>query len=103
MDDPDALAGLAGNWTHSYEEDHDDVHVYRPSASFPFPPSRRGRHMLEFTGTKQVRTGGPGPDDRPRLVPGTMTSLGANRYRLGDETLTVVEYQPGVLLKIRRT
>ncbi len=37
---------LFQRWIHSYEEDHDDVLVFRP-ADFAFPPAR-GRDGLEF-------------------------------------------------------
>ncbi|WP_433367287.1 hypothetical protein ACQPZX_39335 [Actinoplanes sp. CA-142083] len=35
-----------GRWTHSYEEDHDGVQVYRPDG-YDFPPAR-GRRGIEF-------------------------------------------------------
>jgi hypothetical protein len=37
---------LAGRWTHSFEEDHDGITVYR-RADFTFPPAR-GRRGVEF-------------------------------------------------------
>ena len=30
----------SGSWTHSFEEDADGIEVYRPTATFVFPPSR---------------------------------------------------------------
>ena len=37
---------VVGRWGHSFEEDHDDVLVYRPS-DYDFPRAR-GRDGLEF-------------------------------------------------------
>jgi hypothetical protein len=37
---------LVGRWTHSFEEDHDGVTVYRHD-DFAFPPAR-GRRGVEF-------------------------------------------------------
>jgi hypothetical protein len=37
---------LLGRWTHSFEEDHDGVTVYRRT-DFAFPPAR-GRRGVEF-------------------------------------------------------
>jgi hypothetical protein len=37
---------LDGRWTHSFEEDHDGVSVYRRE-DFAFPPAR-GRRGVEF-------------------------------------------------------
>lgn len=43
---PDNEERLLGQWTHSFEEDHEEVRVYRPS-SHNFPPAR-GRGGMEF-------------------------------------------------------
>ncbi|WP_187776189.1 hypothetical protein [Antrihabitans cavernicola] len=40
------MADPIGRWGHSFEEDHDDVTVYRP-ADFDFPRAR-GRDGIEF-------------------------------------------------------
>ena len=99
-------AGLSGSWTHSYEEDEGDVQLYRPTQSFPFPPSRRGRETLEFGGAGRVLTGMPGPDDRRVLTNTSMTPLGMNRFRLeemgtgGGRVIEIVEARPD-LLKVR--
>lgn len=37
---------MVGRWTHSFEEDHDGVTVYRRD-DFAFPPAR-GRRGVEF-------------------------------------------------------
>ena len=100
-----AGAGLAGSWTHSYEEDEGDVRLYRPSASFAFPPSRRGRETLDFGAAGQVQTGMPGPDDRRVLANAKLTSLGMQRYRLEEggtpgQVIEIVEAGPD-MLKVR--
>jgi hypothetical protein len=54
-----------GTWAHSFEEDEGDIQVYRLRASYPFPPSRRGRETLEFDASGRASAAGmPGPDDR---------------------------------------
>lgn len=53
---------LNGSWSHSHEEDRDDVQVFRPG-DHAFPPSRgRTGFTLRADGTAGV--GSPGPDDR---------------------------------------
>lgn len=91
----------AGSWIHSFEEDEDGVEVFRPSASFPFPPSRRPRRTLEIGADGQAGIGTPGPDDRLRHAKATIQPLGRNRFGLGDgRVIEVVETGPGVL-KVR--
>jgi len=90
--------GLSGTWAHSYEEDEGDVQVYRPHDTFPFPPSRQGRATLDFRGAGQVVSGMPGPDDRQMHSAAELTSLGMNRFRLGDaRVIEVLESGPDVL------
>jgi len=60
---------LARSWTHSHEEDVDDLMVFRPSGT-DFPPSR-GRMSFDLGATGVARSGGPGPDDRRITVEGT--------------------------------
>jgi hypothetical protein len=99
-------AELGGTWTHSFEEDEADVRVYRPTHSFPFPPSRRGRDVLEFGAEGEVAMGGPGPDDRVRLTRARLTALGMNRYGVGGtaeepgRVIEIVQATPEVL-KVR--
>lgn len=50
-------------WWHSFEEDHDDVAVYRPDG-FGFPPAR-GRRGLEIEPDGSVIELGLGRDDVP--------------------------------------
>jgi hypothetical protein len=44
-----------------------------------------------------VVTGMPGPDDRPRHVSGSLTALGMNRYRLGNQVVELIEATPEAL------
>lgn len=52
---------LVGSWTHSHEEDHDDVQVYRPG-EHELPPSR-GRSSFTLRSDSTAAAGPPGPDD----------------------------------------
>jgi len=88
------VAVLGGRWLHSFEEDEGDMQVYRPAASFDFPPTRRGRETLDFGMPGQVTTGMPGPDDRTRSTSSNLVALGANRYRIGGQVVEVVEASP---------
>jgi hypothetical protein len=103
--DPHA-APATGSWTHSFEEDEGDVRVYRPSASFTFPPARAPRETLELHAGGNLTVHGPGPDDRPRASQGNWSTLGANRLRLSpagatDQDIEVIEATPEIL-KLRR-
>jgi hypothetical protein len=101
-----APARLCGSWTHSFEEDEAGLQVYRPTRSFAFPPSRRGREVLEFGAGGEVAMGAPGPDDRPRFRHASLTELGMSRYSVGGtaeqpgQVIEVVEATPEVL-KVR--
>jgi len=83
----------AGEWTHSHEEDDDEILVYRPAATFPFPPTRGGRDSLRVRDDGTIVTLTPGPDDRPR-----QTGI---RDAGDTSALRVVEVNPEIL-KIRR-
>ena len=99
-------ASIQGSWTHSFEEDHGDILVYRPTHTFSFPPAR-GRATLEFGEGGELTEWTPGPDDRPRDTAGRWTDLGMNRFRLGGtadapgRVIEVVERTPDIL-KIRK-
>lgn len=96
-------ASIHGSWTHSFEEDQGDVLVYRPTGSFAFPPSRRGRETLEFGEGGELIKREPGPDDRTRASAGRWTALGMNRVSLkdpaqpGGRVIEVVEVTPEIL------
>ncbi|MDN2704733.1 hypothetical protein O0881_22360 [Janthinobacterium sp. SUN100] len=110
------MALPSGSWTHSFEEDADGVEVYRPTTTFAFPPSRKGRKVLEFgapagamaQGEMTVTSMAPGPDDRPRASPvARLHPLGMGRYALSDaagtqEVIDIVEATPDVLRLSRR-
>lgn len=102
----------SGSWTHSFEEDAAGIEVYRPTATFAFPPSRKGRKVLDFdvatdameSGAATVTTMAPGPDDRPRAGPTAMLlPLGMNRYALGgtpeapQDVIEIVEAASDIL------
>ena len=101
----------SGSWTHSFEEDADGIAVYRPTATFAFPPSRKGRKVLDFgaptgamaQGEATLTSMAPGPDDRPRAGPATrLRPLGLGRYALSDpagaqDVIDIVEATPEVL------
>ena len=106
----------SGSWTHSFEEDADGIEVYRPTATFAFPPSRKGRKVLEFgAGKVSMEVGeatlismAPGPDDRPLAGPSArLRPLGMGRYALGyasgaQDVIDIVEATPDVLRLARR-
>lgn len=86
------IAAAVDRWTHSFEEDTDGVEVYRPSATFAFPPSRRGRKVLQFSGGGDqpvaVAALRPGPDDRPHAAP--------------PPAIDIIEATPAILRLVRR-
>ena len=55
-----------GEWTHSHEEDEQNIRVYRRTDSFAFPPTRAGRDWLRVDTSGEIVQLTPGPDDRPR-------------------------------------
>ena len=97
-----------GSWTHSFEEDEAGVAVYRPTATFAFPPSRKGREVLRFATQDDGEPGVtwllPGPDDRPRAAPpDTLRALGQGRYAMGSgRELQIIEATPTILKMCRR-
>jgi len=94
------VQGLAGSWTHSFEEDQGGEQVFRRTGGFSFPASRRPRDVLDFSAA-QATTVTPGPDDKQQRSSAPLTPLGMRRYRLGDgRELEVVEAGAEVL-KIR--
>ena len=58
MTDP---ASLVGAWTHSHEEDHDGIQVFRPG-DLELPPSR-GRTSFTLRSDSTAAAGTPGPAD----------------------------------------
>ena len=101
-------APVGGSWTHSFEEDEGGLLVYRPTGTFAFPPSRRGRETLVVGDGGELIEQTPGPDDRPRAsAEGPWRPLGMHRYGLGGtpdapaRVLEIVEATPEIL-KIRK-
>jgi hypothetical protein len=92
---------LTGAWSHSFEEDEAEVRVYRPSDSFAFPPARRVRDTLEFTGAGQVIVGVPGPDDRLQRTNSSLTPIGMGCYRIGDARVIEVIQAASDILKLK--
>lgn len=104
----DQGAAPTGSWTHSFEEDEATALVYRPTHSFAFPPSRRGRDSLEFSPDGSLTAQAPGPDDRPRATAaGQWRALGMNRFGVGgmpgapEQVLEILE-ATAEMLKVRR-
>ncbi|MGK5077982.1 hypothetical protein [Janthinobacterium sp. HLX7-2] len=112
------MARPSGSWTHSFEEDAAGIEVYRPTATFAFPPSRKGRKVLEFDaeadaggmadGGLRMTSMSPGPDDRPCAGPvAHLLPLGMGRYALAgtqtpQDVLEIVEATPDILRLARR-
>ena len=69
-------------WTHSREEDTNDMTVFRPS-SFPFPPSR-GREGIEFLENGEFIHYRIGATDRSEAVVG--------RWRVERDNLIEVDF-----------
>ena len=75
---------LVRGWTHSHEEDHDGLTVFRP-ADYRFPPSR-GRQSFRLEPNGALVHSGPAPDDRTQRSEGrwkfegnVLTLTGAGR------------------------
>lgn len=75
----------AQTWWHSFEEDHDDVAVYRPDG-FGFPPAR-GRRGLEVDPDGTVVELGLGRDDTPSRT--TDSPVPLEVLRVADDRLEV--------------
>lgn len=70
---------VPGRWVHSFEEDVDDIEVYRPE-EHAFPPTRGGRQILEVTPDGTLIEWAAGPDDRPIPTGVEHAPAGMNRY-----------------------
>ncbi len=70
-------------WGHSFEEDTDDITVYRP-AEYDFPLSR-GRAGIEFKPEGNVIYWEIGPVDTPRGVKGHWRIEGPGRMNVSFE------------------
>ncbi|MEU2540657.1 hypothetical protein [Streptomyces iakyrus] len=98
-------SGLFRSWLHSYEEDHEDVRVYRPD-DFPFPPAR-GRRGMEFAPDGTFVDHPLGRGDAPGAVPGRWRLVPDRRIELTfdgdrpDRELEIVRCDADVL-QVRR-
>ncbi|MZF84901.1 hypothetical protein [Streptomyces sp. SID5643] len=96
---------LFRSWLHSYEEDDDDVRVYRPD-DFPFPPAR-GRRGMEFAPDGTFVDHPLGRGDAPGTVPGRWRLVADRRIELTfggdrpDRALEIVRCDADVL-QVRR-
>ena len=94
-------------WTHSREEDPEDILVYRPK-DYPFPPAR-GREGLEFRKNGEFISYQIGPTDRGLAVPGRWSIQNTNKVKVqflnksvSSYTLTILECDDRIL-KVRQT
>ncbi|WP_033306750.1 hypothetical protein RFN58_32920 [Streptomyces iakyrus] len=98
-------SGLFRSWLHSYEEDHEDVRVYRPD-DFPFPPAR-GRRGMEFAPDGTFVDHPLGRGDAPGAVPGRWRLVPDRRIELTfggdrpDRELEIVRCDADIL-QVRR-
>ncbi|MFI6038959.1 hypothetical protein ACIBBD_33460 [Streptomyces sp. NPDC051315] len=76
-------AALFRAWLHSYEEDHDDVTVFRPE-DHPFPPAR-GRRGMEFAPDGSFADHPVGRGDAPDTVRGRWRAVGDRRVAVSFE------------------
>jgi hypothetical protein len=74
---------IVGSWIHSWEEDTDEVTVYRPE-DYPFPPSR-GREGYEFLSGGSLIYHGIGPADGPTSEPGRWEETAPNQVAITIE------------------
>jgi hypothetical protein len=91
MSDP--TTALAGRWMHSFEEDHGDVLVYRPT-NLDFPRAR-GRDGIEFAPDGSSVERAIGRADAQQAVPGRWRPayggrLAVTTERGGEQVLEVL-------------
>ncbi len=100
MSDSSSRRRLIGRaWTHSHEEDHDGLAVYRPSER-DFPPAR-GRDSFDLSPDGALIRSAPGPDDRTQRTAGSWTIDGdrLDLYPAASPAhhLSVVDLGPDIL------
>ena len=76
----DTTGQLHGRWTHSAEEDHDGILVYRP-ADYAFPPAR-GRDGIEFRSDGSYVDWAIGRGDAGEARPGRWQSVSGGRVQV---------------------
>ena len=82
-------------WTHSHEEDYDDIQVYRPS-TFNFPLSR-GRIAFEIEKSGIFIQYGIGPDDTKKKVEGNWTIEEPNTIKINFADKAIKSYSMKIL------
>jgi hypothetical protein len=83
-------------WTHSHEEDYDDIQVYRPS-TFNFPLSR-GRIAFEIEKSGIFIQYGIGPDDTKKKVEGNWTIEEPNTIKINFADKAIKSYSMKIIL-----
>ena len=81
---------LAGAWTHSHEEDHDEIQVFRRSG-YAFPRSR-GRTSYELRSDGTLGGSRPGPDDRTVATSGSW-DVQNGKLNVAPEGSPPIQYQ----------
>ena len=82
-------------WTHSHEEDYDDIQVYHPS-TFNFPLSR-GRIAFEIEKSGIFIQYGIGPDDTKKKVEGNWTIEEPNTIKINFADKAIKSYSMKIL------
>jgi hypothetical protein len=83
-------------WTHSHEEDYDDIQVYHPS-TFNFPLSR-GRMAFEIEKSGKFIQYGIGPDDTRKKVEGNWTIEEPNTIKIDFADKSIKSYKMKIIL-----
>jgi hypothetical protein len=101
MADKIDLHSLTRTWVHSHEEDTPGEMVFRPD-SHPLPPSR-GRKSFHLAPDGQLRSSGPGPDDRTVSSQGTWSLDKSDVLTLrpaagGTTEMKILSVDPGKLV-----
>jgi hypothetical protein len=98
------LEQLVGRWGHSFEEDHDDVIVYRPE-SFDFPRAR-GRAGIELRPDGSFVDWAIGAGDAAEARPGAWQLAGGDTVRIvgasGEARALQVAHVSADRLELRR-
>ena len=99
-----ARDGIAGRWTHSFEEDHDDVLVYRPP-EHDFPRAR-GRDGIEFKPDGSFVEWAIGRGDAQQAIPGRWRTADSGAVQVttergGEQVLEILSVAPD-RLEVRR-
>ena len=93
-------AGVAGRWMHSFEEDHEDVLVYRPP-DHDFPRAR-GRDGIEFAPDGSFVEWAVGRGDAQQAVPGRWRTADPGGAAEGHAVQVSTDPGGGQVLEILR-